>query len=150
MDMAKLERLIQTTELKTNLLRKFRPGEQHPVYIKYDPVFDAFMMLFVPPETEVVVHYIDDHVGLLYTPEDLEIVGLQVEAFEHSFLANHDTVRRVWKLSDSCEELTDVGDIIFAFEKRAPVVAQEVTKATAGLLGKPGRELAKAAAYAYA
>ncbi len=147
--MADLEQLISTNKLKTKRLRTFGSGK-HLLHIKYDPVFDALMILFVPPETEVVVHYVDDYVGLLYTPDDLEIVGLQVEAFEHSFLAAHDTVNRAWRLSDACEELKDVGDIILAFEKRTPKVAQEVTRVTAKTLGKPGRILAEAAQNAYA
>jgi hypothetical protein len=147
--MADLEHLISTNKLKTNRLKTFGSGK-HWLYVKYDAVFDALVMLFVPPETEVVVHYVDDYVGLLYTPDDLEIVGLQVEAFEHSFLAAHDSVNRAWRLRDSCEELKDVGDIILAFEKRTPQVAQEVTRVTAKRLGKPGKILAEAVQHAYA
>lgn len=148
--MAEIKRLVPTKKLKTTLLKTFRPGEQHLVFVKYDPVFDALMILLVPPETETVVHYIDEHVGLLYTPDNLEIVGIQVEAFEHSFLASHDTVRKVWRLSDSCNELEDVGDMILAVEKAKPKVAREVAKATENVLGQAGKEFAKAIEYAYA
>jgi len=134
--MANLDSLISTDQLKTTLLKTFQPGNQHPL-------FDALMILLVPPETETVVHYVDQHVGLLYTPDNLEIVGLQVEAFERSFLSQHDTVRRVWRLSDA-------GDIILAFQKVTPKVAQEVARAAEKVLGKTGQELARAVAFTYA
>lgn len=148
--MADLDSLIATDQLKTTLLKTFQPGKQHPLFVKYDPVFDALMILLVSPETETVVHYVDQYVGLLYTPDDLEVVGLQVEAFERSFLPQHDTVQRVWRLSDADGGLRDAGDIILAFQKVTPKVAQEVAKATESVLGKTGKEFTRAMAFTYA
>ena len=134
--MASLERLTPTRKLKTNTLKQYRPGPHAPLFVKYDPMFDALKIQIVPLETKTIVHYVDDHVGLLYMEDDLEIVGLQVEAFEHSFLPSHDAVRRVWRLSDSCK-LEDFGDMILAVERAKPEVAREVVKATEGTLDKP-------------
>lgn len=144
--MAGFERLMPTSELKTNALKAFRPGPYNPLFFKYDPVFDALKIQIVPPETKTIVHYVDDYVGLLYTPDDLEIVGLQVEAFEHGFLPSHDAVRRVWRLSDSCE-LEDFGDMILAVERAKPEVAREVVKATKDTLDEP---ISEALEHAYA
>jgi hypothetical protein len=131
-------------------LAAFQLGGQHPLYVKYDPVFDALIILLVSPQTETVVHYVDQHVGLLYTPDDLEIVGLQVEAFERSFLPQHDSLQRVWRLSDASAELKDAGDVILAFAQVTPRVAQEVARATEPILGKAGQAFTRAVAYTYA
>lgn len=144
--MADIEQLMPTQQLRTNILRGIRPGSHSCLYFKYDPVFDALKFQIVPPDTNTVVHYVDDYVGLLYTADDLEIVGLQIEAFEHSFLSRHDAVQRVWRLSESCE-LEDFGDIILTVERRNPEVAREVVRAARDTLGEP---LSEALEHAYA
>jgi hypothetical protein len=143
--MADFERLVQTNQLKTNILTELAKGKRprRPSY-KYERLFDAFIILVVPPEQETVVHYIDDHVGLLYQADDFEIVGMQVEAFEHSFVPKHENVQRVWRLSDSGVRLEDLGDIVLAVERLQPRLAQEVIKAAEDVLGEPGAELAAA------
>ena len=142
--MAGIEPLISTSELKTNLLTRLGKEKPRRIYINYDKVFDALMLLFVSPDTETVVHYVDDHVALLYQPETLEIVGLQVEAFEHRFLSAHENVQRVWRLRDAGITLEDFGDIVFAFERIKPNLAREVVKAAEDVLGEPGAELVAA------
>ncbi len=144
--MAEIKPLISTSELKTTLLASLIRQGQRPLFVHYDSEFDALMLLVVPPETETVVHYVDDHIALLYQPDTLEIVGMQVEDFEHSFLPAHENVQRVWRLSDTGNELENVGDMILAVERMKPEVAREVVKAAEDLLGKPGQELVKALA----
>jgi uncharacterized protein YuzE len=133
-----------THQLQTTYLRQ-KPSALH---VKYDPDFDALMLLVVSPETETVVRYLDNHVAFLYEPDSKEIVGIQIEAFERKFLPKHEAVRRVWKLSDACNDLQDVGDMILAVERITPRVAWEVTKAAEDILGEPGHELAAALEYA--
>lgn len=138
--MAGIKRLVDTSELKTNILRDV----QNQITVKYDPQFDALMILLISPKNRTRVHYVDEHVGLLYTPENMEIVGLQVEAFERSFLAGHENIQRVWKLSDAYENLEDVGDIIFVAEKAKSQVAKAVAQVTESMLGEPGRDFSQA------
>ncbi len=147
--MADIERLIATNRLQTEYLKNF-PKYQRPLYLRYDKRFDALLILLVPPETETVVHYIDEHVGLLYTPGDFEIVGLQVEAFERSFLPNHATADKAWRLRDSCDELEDFGDLVLAFERKKPEVAREVTRAAESVLSTPEQDYVRAIEHALA
>jgi hypothetical protein len=139
--MAGIERLIQTDQLKTtHLLRQAEAGQLHQ-FFHYDDVFDAVMILIVPPETETVVHYIDDQVALLYLPDTLEIVGLQIEDFEHSFLPRHDRVRRVWRLGDALDvRLENVGDIVIAAERKSREVTREIIQASEIAAGQPGEK----------
>src|SRR5258707_1936385 len=81
-----LERLVKTSDLKTGFLAAAAKSKHRSIHIDYDKRFDALMLLLVPPETETIVHYVDDHVALLYRSENLEIVGIQVEEFERGFL----------------------------------------------------------------
>jgi hypothetical protein len=148
--MAGIERLVPTSELKTTRLGEARNRERHHLYsVRYHNTFDALIILFVSPENETVVHYIDDHVGLIYESETLEIVGLQVEAFEHSFLPSHPGVERVWRLSEAGIKLENFGDLTLAVERMKPDVAREVIEASKpalSRLGQHGKELAAALA----
>ncbi|PJF39381.1 MAG: hypothetical protein D6737_17505 [Chloroflexi bacterium] len=139
------EHLIPTNALKTNVLSRI--AAEHSLrqpYIKYDADFDAVRILVVAPENvDIVVHYVDDYVGLLYRADDLEIVGIQIEAFEHSFVPQYEGVQRVWRLSDmdKMKNIEDLGDMLFNVERIQRQLAQEVAKATQATLGKPGSEL---------
>ena len=147
--MADIKRLTQTHDLKTEFLKTFK-DHPHQIFVKHDQTFDALLILLVPPDVETVVHYVDNRVGLLYRPTDLEIVGLQVEAFEHSFLPDHDTVRHVWRLSDTGDELEDFGDLVLAVERRQPEVAREVARAAEATLPESDQEFVRAIEYALA
>ncbi len=143
--MARIDPLMPANNFKTTYLKQM----PSPLFVRYDPVFDALMILLVSPELETVVHYVDEHVGLLYIPETLEIVGLQVEAFERKFLPAHVEVQRVWRLSDACD-LEDAGDLILAVERQTPLVAREVAKAAESMLGQSGKAFTKAVEQAHA
>ncbi len=142
--MAKIEPLIQTHHLKMSYLQDIAEAKQHQPIVKYDRVFDALLILFAPNDQEIVAHYVDDHVALLYLADSLEIVGLQIEDFALSFLPAHENVAHLWQLRETGEEISDMGDIIFYAEKRLPKVAKEVAKATEDLLGEQGQELVAA------
>ncbi len=143
--MAGIEHLVATDQLKTGLLMSIEKGQQaRQQYYTYEPVFDAFIMLVVPPETDTVAHYVDDQVALLYRADDYEIVGIQVEAFQKRFVPKHANVERVWRLSDSGTKLNNMGDLIFAVKHEERRLAEEVLKAANNVLGVPGRELAEA------
>lgn len=132
--MADLKPLIQTDQLKTNLLSRFAKNGHNQIFVNYDDDFDALMILIVSPDTETVVHYLDDQVALLYEYETREIVGLQVEAFEKIFVPAHSAVERAWRLSDATgSRLDNVGDLLLIVESRKPEVAREVVRAASDL-----------------
>lgn len=137
----KLEHLTFTNELKVNLLQATLKENVIPVSsFDYDAEFDALTLRFIPNTPDVIVHYIDDHVGLLYQPTTKEIVGIQIEDFGHSFLPNHDAIRKVWNLSSTDSQIENVGDLQIIFERKKPQVAREVFKLTENLLEKEGFE----------
>jgi hypothetical protein len=138
-----VEHLVPTSQLKTNRLAE-STTKRTPLYIGYDKVFDALFIRIVPPGIETVTHYIDEHVALLYEADSLEIIGLQIEDFEYSFLPEHETVKRIWKLSNSGTKLENVGDMILEFERVKPRIAHEVVMATKDVLGAPGWALERA------
>lgn len=143
--MAGIEPLISLNELKTNLLARAKMRVLPPV-VHYDRLSDTLILQIVPLDVETVVYYVDNQVGLIYQAADLEIVGIQVDDFERSFLPQHDKVQRVWKLRDSGVTLNNFGDMILRVEEAKPKVAREVVRAAEDLLGEPGAELAAAMA----
>ena len=129
----RLERLIKTNTLNTSRLSSYFDQNQVP-FMYYDDVTDDLIITIVPNTVETVVHYIDDNVALLYDPESNEVVGFQVEAFKHSFMAKHISLSRAWRLSDSGYELKDVADLGIVFEQKKRIVAREIKSITDSLL----------------
>jgi len=133
-----IKSLIPTEKLKINRLREHRGG----THVFYDSRCDALLIQIVPPETETIVHYIDDkNIALLYEAATREIVGLQVEGFKKSFLPKHADVERVWKWSKKIE-LEDFGDLVLTVEKMEPAIAREVVQASRPVIERKDVELA--------
>jgi hypothetical protein len=86
--MAALDRLVQTDELQVRRLTEATRGAERPqaYSVRYHDTFDALLILLIQPQHETIVHYVDDYVGLVYEAVTMEIVGLQIEAFERAFL----------------------------------------------------------------
>ncbi|MCL4872022.1 MAG: hypothetical protein KJ063_23930 [Anaerolineae bacterium] len=124
--MAAIERLIETKDLQTAVLISNLEDARKQVSLemRYDKISDILILSFVPATVETVVHYLDDHVGLLYEPETLEVVGLQIEGFDHSFMPEHDSIRAIWRYS--AEELKDIGELMLVFERKKQDVAREL------------------------
>jgi len=147
--MARIKRLVSTDKLKTTRWKKMAEGKQRPQWFShYDDEFDALLLLIVPPTVETVVHYIDDHVALVYEHKSREVVGLQIEDFEHSFLPQHAAVERVWRLSDAGVKLEDFGDLTLAVKTLERLrdrlehdVAREVVEASVPLVSELGIDL---------
>ena len=102
------------------------------------------LILTVSPETETVIHYVDDqHVALVYDSNSLEIVGLQNEDFEYGFLPKHAGVAKVWLLSDSIKmsDLKDFGDLIVKVENDKPSIVREVFLASEDIFVRQGEQL---------
>jgi len=136
--MAGIPRLRTTRELKTDRFLRVLKGENRPAIFHYDPELDTLMLLVVSPENETVVHPINDMIGLLYDPGTLEVVGVQVEDFESSFMAAHEPIRAQWRLNSLEPAPQDVGDLIVMTQEREPRIAREVVRVTAGVLAEVG------------
>ncbi len=143
--MAEIENLISPSELKWAYLFD-RAKQTSGFFMRYDEDADIFLLLFVSPEQETVVYYVDDHVGLLIHPETMNVVGFQVEAFKYSFLPSHASVDRVWRLGEAGLAAKDYGDLILIFDQTTKHVAREVFRAVEDVLGEPAEELVAALA----
>lgn len=133
--MDELKSLLDPSQLKTNLL------QQRPVFIDYDERADIFRIFFDNPRQRNVVHYLDDYVGVLFSPESMDIIGIQVEFFNRTFVNRHQSIRKSWKLSENCKEhqLQNVGDMMIVARKMQEPIAKEITSITENLLFNPGR-----------
>ena len=122
-----LEPLITTDELKTSRLIE-NIDQNKAKYLFYDNVSDILTLLIDPPSKSVitVVHYIDQHVGLIYDLDSMEVVGFQVDAFEHSFMPLNEDLAAIWRLSDTDVELENLEDFIIVFERIKETVAKKL------------------------
>lgn len=128
---------------------KERAKAKLPSFFKYDKSFDCFMLLLVSPSEETVVHYVDDNVALLYRPKDKQIVGLQIEGFEKSFLPKHAALARTWRLSENTRpfEFKDAGELILQVNRIRLKIVREVAIASRPFIGRDASVLEEAVAY---
>ena len=75
--------LVQTEELKTNLLSKALIERIKPT-IMYNKQVGSIMAWFICPINGVVhyggvVHYLNDNIGLIYEENTKEIIGIRIE-----------------------------------------------------------------------
>lgn len=122
-----IKRLINTKTLQINRFVKALERGQS-IFMYHDKISDMLILSVAPPTTETIVHYIDDHVGLLYDPSSYEVVGFQIEAFEHSFMPEHASMQQVWKISDATKRPQDMGELNIVFERQKKNVAWELKK----------------------
>jgi hypothetical protein len=141
-----IKRLVSTSSLKTSFLAHL--SERKPqLFMNYDDVSDILMLMVAPPDTETVVHYIDHNVAVLYTPNDLEIVGLQIEDFDKQFVPLYSSLKKAWTLRDTGIKRGNVWDLTVAVEEKKIMFAIDVVKAAQPILGRPADKLEKALAY---
>lgn len=144
--MDKIKRLMNSSELKTSYLEEL--PKRNTLNFHYDDLSDTLMFLFVSPEQETIVHYLDRNVALLYRPDDNEIVGLQIEDFENEFVPTFSELKKVWCLSDFGFNDKNVWDLTIAAEKQKMIVALEIVKTKESLIGKPAKEFERVLQYA--
>ncbi|HOJ02294.1 MAG TPA: hypothetical protein PLL88_11835 [Anaerolineaceae bacterium] len=143
--MDKIKQLVQTSQLKTNYLSNCH---QSKIFFHYDDLSDTFMLLFVPPDKETIVHYLDKYVAILYTPNDYEIVGLQVDYFQSDFIPMYEDLQREWCLSDFVVKDESFWDLTLSVESKKISIALGIIKAKQEVIGKPAEEFEKTLAYA--
>lgn len=138
--MEAVTRLIETKDLKTTLWKEASQHKNSP-YFYYDAIDDSVMLLIDDRRTRKVVHYIDEHVALLYHPDTREIIGLRIEAFERSFLPMYAELQKSWRLSDNCKDLDDLGDMVINVRKREAIMARQISNIARPVAAKFGMEL---------
>jgi hypothetical protein len=140
--MADLKPLVSTASLKTDLITLHARSNTTRVQFDYDPIVDALTVLFPNNSDEdIVAHYVDDYVALLYLGDSLEIVGLQIENFALAFVPQHSSVARMWQLHDDALEQQNLGGMIALVEQRLPELAKAATRELQDVLGERGSEL---------
>jgi len=143
--MDKIKSLINTSQLKTNYLSSIR--EQNKLLFNYEKDSDILIMLFVSPEVETTVHYLDRNVAILYESKNKEIVGLQIEDFQSEFLPLYSDLQKAWCLSDF--KFTDdcFWDLKLKVEERKLFVAKKIISAKQNVIGKSAKEFERVLEY---
>ena len=126
--MAALKQLVDTKELKMNVIQSLIEGKAN-YFTRYDDQLDTLYILFTAPDTETIVHYIDDHLALLYLPGKKEVVGLQVEDFKQ-FAKKNNAVEKAWHISMNCDHFKNMGNLYTFKDKQERKVIREVAKLT--------------------
>lgn len=56
--------------------------------VNYDKYIDMLVVYVINPElSETIVRYLDEFVGLIYTSNNMNVVGFQIEGFKVGFLS---------------------------------------------------------------
>lgn len=134
--MADLDSLISTRDLKTDYLMKLTGRPAGQINFNYDASFDALVILFVSPDTDTFVHYIDDEVALVCKTETLQVVGFQIESFAQRFMPQHESVKKLWRLKVSDLKVDDLGDLLLVAEQNKLTIAREIVRVTQTMLRK--------------
>jgi len=72
-------------ELKTNRLK----GRPAYLYVDYDPELDTLYLFLAAEPQPSIAYYTDEGCYMLYDPDSLEIIGLQIENWVRVFLREH-------------------------------------------------------------
>ena len=137
---ARIEKLVDTHSLKMNLWKEAARKNAAPYFYANRRV-DVVMVMVVDPRTPKIIHFVDEHVALLYLEDSREVVGFRIEGFEKSFLPKYASLQKVWKLSDISRELATVGDLHITARQRETQMATELTKVARPILAKAGMEV---------
>ena len=124
--MATLKQIVDTKDLNMNFIQSFIEGNVN-YFTRYDDELDTFYILFTAPNTETIVHYIDDHLALLYLPGKKEVVGVQVEDFKQ-FAKKNNAVETAWHISTNCDHMKTMENLYSLKEKQEKKVIREVAK----------------------
>ena len=136
--MANIKRLVESNQLKTSYLSKIQ--HKGSFFFNFDDQSDILMLLFVSPKTKTIVHYVDRYVSILYTPDDFEIVGLQIEDFQSDFIPLYSELQKAWCLSNFVVNNENIWDLTLRVEERKLNVALQVIRAKHKVIGKPAKE----------
>jgi hypothetical protein len=142
-----IQQLVPTKSLKTSFIAQVAQ-EKPELFFNYNDESDTLMLLVIDPDNETIVHYLDKNVAVLYTPDNLEIVGLQVEDFVRDFMPHYNSLKKAWSIRNTQIKLGNVWDLRLVAQEKQFEVALEVVRAVKPIIGQPATELEKAFEYA--
>ncbi len=131
MEIRELNNSVKTEQLSQGFVSR---GDV--VYFKYDDLADVLFVMFASPHTETVVHHIDAHIGLMYDPDTLEVLGFQVENFAYSFIKKHRSLCELW--TNKSDVKVDPARVIQSNEAKAWKVIGAVESAIRPSIQKVG------------
>jgi hypothetical protein len=100
-------------ELKSDFWHSMNQQKQAQPSLCYDKELDTLYFYISTGEKErIIVHYIDRYLAFLYRYSDKEIVGIQIEDFQRTFIPKV-TQSKCWRLSDSGETVPGIKDLVF-------------------------------------
>jgi len=144
--MDEIKQLVKTNQLKTSFLSSLPAGSK--LFFHFDDLSDTLMLMFVPLETQTIVHYLDRYVSILYTPNKYEIVGLQIEDFDKEFVPMYSELQKEWCLSHFGISDSNVWDLTLQAKEKQLKVAMGIVKAKEKVIGQPAEIFEKALEYA--
>ena len=144
--MDKIKPLVESSQLKTNYLSKI--SKQDSLIFNYEKDADILMMLFISPDIETTVHYLDRNVAILYESDNKEIVGLQIEDFQSEFLPLYSDLQKAWCLSDFEISNDCFWDLTLKVKERKLFVARKIISAKHNIIGKSAKEFERVLEYA--
>jgi hypothetical protein len=121
--MDQIENLISANDLHTSKWASAIQRREYTLDHLYEEQVDKFRLLLVSPETLTYTYYLDDHIGLLFIPDNGEIVGLRVNSLRRSFIEKYIYLKQF-----------DIGSSSFA---------KEISKITSDVAEKHGLILPK-------
>ncbi len=125
--MATIDPILRTEDLDSKFVVSAIEQNTHPEQILFDSDCDCLTVLYAPPETETVVHYLkEDEFALLFDPETRMIVGFQIEAFLRSYSERHAGDAGVQAVAGVARQLAEYGDLVVIHEEPRPTVADPV------------------------
>lgn len=131
--MAKIETLVKTRDLDFSRFLKALESEAQ-FYIDYDSESDILFLRLDPAPGRTIVHYVEqfsgmeEYVGLHYDPDTMVVVGLQIEAFEHSYVSAHG-LSDTWSVSEAeLDSIADAGDVIERAERKKRDLSRDLVR----------------------
>ncbi|MBN1819171.1 MAG: hypothetical protein JW833_00560 [Prolixibacteraceae bacterium] len=126
--MAEIEQLIDMKELKLAKVKSWINGNEN-YSARYDDRLDTLYIMFTNSDSVTIVHHLDENLALIYLPDTLEVVGVQIEDLK-LFARKNRAIDEVWKLQGDCERLSNMGKLYAYKYKQEKKVMREVARVT--------------------
>jgi hypothetical protein len=128
-----MKQLVTNSSLKTNLLTQYIADKQKPRFVDYDEEMDNLYILFVvDPSIPVVLHPMNDSLSVVFDPENLEVVGLEINEFTKEFISRNTSFKKAWQ-SPKCYD--SYGEFVQAIQRQKPQLAYEAALVAKAALG---------------
>lgn len=126
--MAALKNLLGSKDLKFNIVESFL-SEKLPVYSSnLDKELDTLFVYLQCPSGDVVAHFLDEYFAFLYSPETMEVIGMQVEDFS-SFVEEKAAIKKGLTIKFSASKPITYADLSEEKAKKDYFIASHLLKA---------------------